>query len=161
MSIFIELDELEPEFLTFTNEEFDINNGVLRKYKGNSEKVIIPDGVIEIAEDAFENTHIREIVFPSTIKKIERFSFFNSAISKVTFNYGLEVIHDCAFLGCKSLEEIELPVTLKVIGGKAFSASGLKNLHIPENILYVASDAFTDTPAMDILKLEIKKRFFI
>lgn len=33
--------------------EFEIENGVLKKYKGNSNSVIIPDGVTSIGDSAF------------------------------------------------------------------------------------------------------------
>lgn len=51
--------------------EFIIEKGVLNKYAGDAEKVIIPEGVHTIASDAFfEYKNFREVVFPSTIKKI-------------------------------------------------------------------------------------------
>lgn len=160
MSIFIDLDELESEYLTLVNDDFNIENGVLKKCFSTDEKVVIPDGVISIADDAFEDSHIREIVFPSTIKSIERFSFSNSAISKITLNFGLEIIHDCAFMGCKNLKEITFPITLKVIGSKAFSNTGIKKVRLPEDILYVASDCFNDTPFKDFVRMQIKKIYY-
>lgn len=160
MSIFIELDELESEYLTLVNDDFNIENGVFKKCYSTGEKIVIPDGVISIADDAFADSHVREIVFPSTIKIIERFSFCNSAISKITLNFGLLVIHDCAFMGCKNLKEITFPITLKVIGSKAFSNTGIEKVRLPEDILYVASDAFVETGFMEHLKLKVKKMYY-
>lgn len=159
MSIFIELDELENDFLTIEDNDYSILNGVLTKYKGKNDKAVIPDGVIKIAEDAFCDSHVREVIFPSTLKAIERFSFYNSALTKVTLNFGLEVIHDCAFLGCENLSEIIFPVTLKVIGSKAFSNTSIGKLHLPESVLYIASDAFAETPHMQYVKMRMKQLY--
>lgn len=52
--------------------EFDIRDGVLVKYNGRKEKIIIPDGVVEIGESAISTEPI-EVVIPSSVKRIRRF----------------------------------------------------------------------------------------
>ena len=49
------------------SNDFVIENGVLEKYTGVSEKVIVPEGVIEIGAHAFhECTHVKQVIFPSS-----------------------------------------------------------------------------------------------
>ena len=50
--------------------DFVIESGVLKKYNGNENEVIIPDNVIEISEGCFENSTITKVVFPDTLEKI-------------------------------------------------------------------------------------------
>ena len=46
-------------------QEFVIEDGVLVKYNGNSETVIVPEGVKEIGEYSFkDNTAVRKVFLP-------------------------------------------------------------------------------------------------
>ena len=62
------------------NKDFVIDrSGCLKEYNGDSDTVIIPEGVISIGSDVFqncENEHIKKIVFPASLKKnSERYIF--------------------------------------------------------------------------------------
>ncbi|MBR4085129.1 MAG: leucine-rich repeat domain-containing protein [Lachnospiraceae bacterium] len=53
-----------------------VGDGILLAYRGDAETVIIPEGVKTIAEEAFLNhKEIKEVVFSSTISKIEEDAF--------------------------------------------------------------------------------------
>ena len=53
--------------------DFEIVNGVLKKYTGNDKEVIIPEGVVVIDDHSFTDAHFMEsITFPSTLRKIGR-----------------------------------------------------------------------------------------
>lgn len=77
------------------NEVFVIENGVLKKYRGNGGQVVIPDGVTEIGE----------------------FSFYNcEGITSVVIPDGVEAIGEYAFCSCTNLERINVPDSVKKIG---------------------------------------------
>lgn len=58
-------------------EDFVIENGTLIEYKGNGGKVVIPDGVKKIGEEAFIGYEtITEFVIPEGVIEIEDYALF-------------------------------------------------------------------------------------
>ncbi len=58
------------------NADFVIEDGVLKKYKGNGVDVTIPDGVTSIGEWAFfECSSLKSISIPDSVTNIESFAF--------------------------------------------------------------------------------------
>ena len=57
--------------------KFDIKDGVLLKYSGNEEHVVIPAGVTEIGNDAFWACNIKSIFIPEGVITIRNGSFWN------------------------------------------------------------------------------------
>lgn len=82
--------------------DFEIKNGVLEHYWGNSLEVIIPEGVHTIDMLAF-----------SSEKK--------AAIKSIQLPETLEIIEDWAFDHCDKLTRIVIPTNVKEIGRGAFS----------------------------------------
>lgn len=75
--------------------DFGVRNGVLLRYWGNDEEVIIPEGVTRVAALAFcGNANARRVVVPDGVRVIEEF----------------------AFAGCNVLEEVSLPASLASLG---------------------------------------------
>ena len=85
------------EQVMYNLEDFIISDGVLLKYEGVEEEVIIPPGVSVIGEKAF-----KECEFPKTVVVPE----------------GVQTIEDFAFYFC-DLKNVFLPDSLKVIGERA------------------------------------------
>lgn len=61
-------------------EDFEIKNGVLKKYKGRDNEVIIPEGVTSIGKNAFTpiddfSANLISIVIPSSVRSIEIYAF--------------------------------------------------------------------------------------
>lgn len=140
--------------------EFAIVNGVLLKYQGSAEKVVIPDGVTYVNPAAFaQNKTLTEAVIPE----------------------GVTVLADSAFDSCANLAQITFPGTLREVGAYCFSytkwlenqrAAGdfilagpvlLKyqgeggSVVIPDGVAYVEEAAFTWSswfPFAEDLKLD-------
>ena len=81
---------------------------------------------------------------PGTVTSLGKNAFFkNDWVEHVYLSYGLQSIGDGAFYGCKSLREIDLPVTLREIGKSAFEASGLESVTVPHAVDTVGDNAFS------------------
>lgn len=79
-------------------------------------KINIPEGVIDIESNAFEDIpQLEEVNLPSTLRWI----------------------HDWAFAGCNSLKKIQLPDGLERIGQYAFAWSGIEKLSIPKSVTHI------------------------
>ncbi len=86
------LSNSSQEFVTF-------GGTILLKYNGSAEVVSVPNGVKEIASNAFAyNSTVKEVILPDTVEKID----------------------DNAFVHCYSLEKINIPSTVSHIGAGAF-----------------------------------------
>ena len=103
------------------NTDFLISNGVLVAYRGNTDKVVIPEGVRVIAAEAFMNhSEIVKLELPESLLVIGEGAFEGcNSITQLTMGEKVEKIKDRAFLGCK-LAKIRLPKGVKELGLKAF-----------------------------------------
>lgn len=103
------------------NNDFLINGETLEKYLGTQTFPILPDGITEIADKAFEN----------------------KPISGVRFPYGLIKIGADAFHNCERLKTVVLPETLREIGDGAFSfCQALTEIHIPASVEKIGYGVF-------------------
>ena len=102
--------------------DFIVEDGVLERYVGDSEKVEIPDGVKEIGKFVFKgNSNICELFIPASVVKINEY----------------------ALSDCHSLKKITIPGTVKVISDNAFSFSGLNEVELSNGITEIGEGAFT------------------
>ncbi len=87
-------------------------------------KVVIPEGVTTVGEEAFAGFYcMEEVQFPSTLKTIEKEAFARCALTSVNFPEGLEEIGDMAFED-HEIKELVIPAGVKKIGNAAFNAQG-------------------------------------
>ena len=90
----------------------DIEDGVLKRYKGSASEVVIPDGVTEIRKLAFQGC---------------------DSIKHVTIPNGVTKIGKCAFQWCFGLESIVIPSSVTEIGEDVFACcSGLESITVAE-----------------------------
>lgn len=91
---------------------------------GFSGELIVPEGVTEIPNDAFQGNsrgHYSKVVLPSTVKTIGREAFLRQPrLMNVNFPEGLVIIQQDAFEDCRQLEALEFPSTLQTIQSGAF-----------------------------------------
>ena len=103
--------------------------------------------VTEISDSAFENTNLKIVYLPSSLKKIgnRAFAGCDSLISIYGFEecLHLESIGDYAFEKCINIDEITLPNYIKSIGNFAFSKCyDLKTIDLPDNLIKIGEYAF-------------------
>ena len=85
--------------ITCPEKEFEIEDGVLKRYNDMDSSVAIPEGVTEIGERAFEGCE---------------------AIASVTIPEGVTKIGREAFWSCKSFASVSIPKSVTEIGREAF-----------------------------------------
>lgn len=133
------------------SQDFDIQDGVLKKYTGVGGEVVIPTGVTEIGERAFNRCiGLTEIVIPDSVTVIGDSAFDNcTALTDVSFGNGVTTIGSGAFWNCCNLTNIILPDSLGTIGSFAFNfCSGLTRVTIPEGVTTIGPSAFKECSSL-------------
>ena len=102
--------------------DFEIENGVLKKYKGSSWHIVIPDGVTSIGDEAFCDC---------------------SNLSSVEIPNGVTSIGNKAFWRCSRLSDINIPNGVTSIGNEAFFGCLIKNIVIPNSVINIGQAAFS------------------
>ena len=87
--------------------DFVIENGVLKKYKGPGGDVVIPDSVTSIAGSAFAGcSSLTSIVIPESVTSIGDAAFYDcSSLASIVIPEGVKSIGNWAFYGCKGLAD--------------------------------------------------------
>ena len=104
------------------NQDFQIEDGVLKKYLGIGGDVVIPESVTSIGDSAFEGCY---------------------ELTSVTLPAGITVIGGHAFSYCQGLTDIIIPDGVISIGDGAFyECSGLKSIMIPKSVSSIGNYTF-------------------
>lgn len=110
--------------ITVLAPDFVIEDGVLVNYIGDDEVVVIPNGVVEIADNAFAR---------------------NTTITSVSVPEGVTEIGEKVFQGCTNLSELNLPDSLTRIGFAALDGcESLDKLTLPVGIETLYTNIFAD-----------------
>lgn len=117
--------EISADNPYFTSHEGILYNSdmtiLIRCPAGRTGKVVIPDGVKVVSENAFYNCAISEVVIPDSVIDVERKAFFCCYnLEKITFSKNMSRINSRTFAECSSLRNINIPGHIKTIGVSAF-----------------------------------------
>ena len=108
------------------------------------EAVELSEGLLEIGEMAFKCTSLKRMAIPSTVTRIGDLAFYICyQLEEVELPDGLLEIREDAFNSCRSLKRINLPTTIRNIGKRAFSATPLLSIKLPEELETVEAYAFS------------------
>ena len=101
----------------------------------NIKRVVIKKGVTAIADFAFEGCKkLKEIILPSTLKKIGAYAFEECPIKNITIPKSVKSIEPGAFAG-SSIKSITIPKTVKKLGEGVFgNCKKLESITMPGNI---------------------------
>lgn len=126
-----------------------------QKYSGD-EEFSVPEGVSVISSGAFlDNSVIRTVYLPSTLKEIGADAFRSSKIEEVyikkTDNFSK--IGNCAFFGCENLKKVYLcSESVTDIGENVFkNCSSLTVAYLPDSL--VSESAFIGCASLKYINL--------
>ena len=105
--------------------------------------VTIPEGYDRVGDEAFANSSITNIEFPTTLTLIGERAFYNcSNITSLTLNEGLENIGKKAFMDIQKLTALNFPSTLKIIHDEAFRNCYVYDLKFNAGLKFIGKGAF-------------------
>ncbi len=146
--------EVEGDFCY--RKSFETGERQLQKYIGKDKHVEIPEGVVEILENAFSpHAPVEEIVCPKSLRMIGMKAFLGMRyLRSVKLQRGVRDIQPNAFEDCCSLEEINIPSTVKQIWQNAFSGcKSLKQIVIPNGVEGLYYGAFLGCTSLEKVSL--------
>ena len=122
--------------------DFEIENGVLKKYKGQGGDVVVPNGVVNIGESAFEDcSSLTSIVLPNGLMDIRDGAFSGcSSLTRVVLPKSIRNIYNFVFSGCAAMTSLDLPDGIVCLGSYLFSGCGIKNLVLPNSITNIGAE---------------------
>ena len=137
--------------------DFKIENGVLKEYLGNSETVVIPEGVVtSIGDKAFAwCKSLTSIVIPDGVTSIGDSAFEEcKSLYSIRIPDSVTSIGDFAFSWCESLESVEIPDSVTSIGMGAFSyCEYLESIKIPDSVTSIDIGTFSDCKSLKSIKI--------
>ena len=147
-----EIDENNSTYIFTDNCLIDKVNKVLMWGRWAT---TIPDGIVEIGENAFEHNRSTSLTIPTGVKKIGRSAFWGASLTSVTIPEGVEIIDNHAFDWCYDLASVTLPSTLTTIGYQTFeNCTALKSIIIPGNVKSLGGYAFCACKNLESVTLE-------
>lgn len=104
-------------------------------YTINTFSITLPEGIVQIGEEAFAHSGIREVSLPSSLKLIKKYAFKNcSNLKRITLpNHA--AIQTPLFSGCRCLEEINVNAdndTFLSIDGVLFTKEDMRLVTYPQ-----------------------------
>lgn len=150
------------------NEDFVIEDGILRKYVGNEKIVEIPSGIKKIGTLAFEeHKEIEKVIMPDGLVEIGSMAFAGcSNLEEIIIPKSVKIMYSEMFYGTKWLEnqrkispfiiineilvnaetavgDVIIPETVTKIGSNAFGYNKeVTSVKIPENVTSIDGEAF-------------------
>ena len=104
--------------------------------------VTIPEGYGRVGDEAFANSLITNINFPTTLTLIGESAFYNcSKMTSLTLNEGLENIGKKAFMSTP-LTALHFPSTLQIIHDEAFRNCYVYDLKFNAGLKFIGKGAF-------------------
>ncbi len=127
-------------------------------------EIVIPEGVIEIKDSAFENNYsIKKVVSESTcLKRIGNAAFKNSVfLEEAYFQYVEEEIGEEAFSGCDALRRVTFERGSFRVGRCAFqNANLLRYIVLPDGVTSIDDEAFIHRTSLGMLYVSVPSSVF-
>lgn len=127
-------------------EDFYIVDGTLIKYKGDSERVVIPNGIKTIGRQAFSfSGTLTEVVLSESVEVIcdQAFEYCTNLRRVIMPAVGVSMIGKSAFAGCRLLDDVTIPEGVEFLSAKTFAGcSSLNRISLPDTLYDIGEYAF-------------------
>ena len=118
-----------------------IHNRVFSDYR-SLKKVVLPQGLESIGDDAFGGCELlEEVVLPNGLKEIGEYSFGSCALKNITLSNNVSSIGKGAF-EYNQLTSITLPNGIVSIGDFTFQGNQLTSVTLPKGVTSIGKRAF-------------------
>ena len=128
-----------------------ITSGMVGPYRYVVKKTIIPEGVTEIGNDAFNScTSLTEITIPNSVRSISRAAFDScTSLTSISILKGVTAIGNYAFFQCRSLTSITIPNSVTWIGNSAFTGcTSLTSITISNSVTEIGKETFLNCTSL-------------
>ena len=141
--------------------------------------ITIPSSVKIIGANAFKNATFTELVLPDSIEEIGEYAFFRcDRLTEIRLGKNVKTVGKFAFASCKALTKVvfdtacplaeipqncfdnslalasvTLPASLKTIGKRAFVATALTELVLPDGLVYIDENAFAGIKTLEEIRI--------
>lgn len=110
--------------------------------------------VVEIKADAFSESEVQEVIMTEGFIRIGEKAFYGCTnLHQIIFPMSLRELGDYALADCGSLTTATLPIALEQIGAYALAGTKVKNIQIPQTVLWIGEGAFSNCKSLT--KIEI------
>lgn len=110
----------------------------------NLKKIIIPDSVVSIGDEAFCNSGVADLEIGDRVQEFGEGVFqMCGSLRSVKLPYCLTVLSENTFNFCSALTEVELSPNTVSIEKQAFEGAGLKSIKFPASVKTVAPNSFS------------------
>ncbi|MDV7186087.1 leucine-rich repeat protein [Lutibacter sp. TH_r2] len=153
--IFLCAFAVKAQQYTLTDDDVVVTDGVIMScsYDFTLTDIIIPEtldgqtvteiwGSNLVFGSAFIEKGITSIVFPETLLKIGRYTFYKNELTEVIIPDSVIEIGDNAFRG-NQLTSVTLSDNLKVLETQVFTSNNLTSITIPEGVTEIGDSAFS------------------
>lgn len=137
----------------------EVRNNIIYKWPPElvpeNGKIILEEGIVGIEFEAFRETPVREIIFPSTLKFIGEaaFSYCNN-LEKAVLPSNLESLGRDAFYQCHALQEVNIPKSVKDIKANVFAlCDKLHKVSLEEGLETIGESMFYGCSSLTEIKL--------
>lgn len=112
-----------------------------KRYSSEVTKIVIKDGVTDIAKMAFSGmSNLTEVEIADSVKKIGDDAFYNDPLlTDVELGNSTESIGREAFMYCTELADIDLPTSIRWVGVNAFKETAIFNAQSEADYIIVDS----------------------
>lgn len=104
-------------------------------YTINTSYISLPEGIVEIGEEAFSHSGVEEIKLPSSLKLIKKYAFKDCSNLKEITLPDHTAIQIPLFMGCRSLNKINVSAESDIfvsIDGVLFTKDDMKLVEYPQ-----------------------------
>ena len=176
-------DIVIPDYVNYNGRKYPVRDMRAGLFQGTAiRSVKLPSTLTEIANSAFRETPITEIIIPASVKIIQGSAFYGCKnLANVVFEGdSMDELHGCfqkctslksfifprrvglmsydMFEDCTSLTDVTLPENLKEIYQSMFSGCRkLTKLDVPSGVTKVGSHAFADSGITELDLSNVKE----